>query len=149
MSTKDSIATVLALVSNLDAEQGEATVPVPPNCASVRAQEAWYATLAQVDLETAAEWRLLESIVEVITQHDLVRERWLADGCPVTSLGSMQQEVEAPALSTMRALRTQEAALWKQLALPTDNAPGTKRRPGRPTRAESAAKGKNSQWGTR
>lgn len=143
MTNADSVAAVLALVSTQGEEAAAPDLPVPPNGASVRAQQAWYEVLGQVDLETAAEWRLLESIVETITQYDLVRDRWVADGSPTISLGSMQQEVEAPALGTMQKLRTQEAALWKALALPTDNAQ-PKRRPGRPTRANSQP---GAKWG--
>lgn len=141
--TAESVAAVLALVNHQYTEGTKADVPVPPNGASVRAQEAWYQTLAEIELETTAEWRLLEAIVEVITQHDLVRDRWIAEGSPVTSLGSMQQEVEAPALGTMQKLRTQEAALWRQLALPSSTSPSA-RRPGRPTRSSGGG-----QWGAR
>ena len=142
--TDDNIAAVLALVGSQEPQVSEADLPVPPNGASVRAQEAWYQALAQVDLETAGEWRLLESIADVITQYDLVHDRWAAEGCPVTSTGSMGQEVESPALGTMQKLRTQEAALWKALALPTE-ANESKRRPGRPTRSNSNP---NSRWGS-
>lgn len=146
MTETDAVAAVLALVGHQAVEAVEPDVPVPPNGASLRAQEAWYQVLAQVDLETAGEWRLLESIVEIITQYDLVRERWVAEGCPVTSTGSMGQDVESPALGTMQKLRAQEAALWKALALPTEDSPQRRRRPGRPTRSTSSP---NSKWGTR
>jgi hypothetical protein len=142
--THSNVAAVLALVSQ-EPDVVEADMPVPPNGASIRAQEAWYQVLAQVHLETAAEWRLLESIVETITQYDLVRERWVREGCPVTSTGSMGQDVEAPALGTMQKLRTQEAALWKALALPTEHGQ-ERRRPGRPTRLDSKP---GAKWGTR
>lgn len=139
------VAAVLALVNSEDSNTLEPDLPVPPNGASPRAQEVWYQTLGQVDLETPAEWRLLESIVETITQHDLVHQRWVADGCPVTSTGSMGQDVEAPALGTMQKLRTQEVALWKALALPTEDHQ-ERRRPGRPTRSNSNP---TAKWGTR
>jgi hypothetical protein len=142
-NTNDGIAAVLALVQGGASETVEPDLPVPPNGASLRAQEAWYSVLGQVDFETPAEWRLLESIVEVITQYDLVRERWVAEGSPVVSTGSMGQDVEAPALGTMQKLRTQEAALWKALALPTSDST-EKRRPGRPTRLSGGG-----AWGIR
>lgn len=144
MSTdNDAVAAVLALVQHQDSEVIEPELPPPPNGASVRAQEVWYSTLAQVDLETPGEWRLLESIIEVITQYDLVRAQWIATGMKTEATGSMGQPTESPALGTLRALRTQEAALWKQLALPKEDAQ-EKRRPGRPSRAAGGG-----AWGTR
>jgi hypothetical protein len=141
VTNPEDIAAVLALVSS-QPHVVPPDLPVPPNGASVRAQQAWYQVLGHVDLETVAEWRLLESIMEVITQYDAVKAEWEGSGGEITSTGSMGQDVEHPALGTMQKLRSQEAALWKQLALPS-SASEAKRRPGRPSRSQAGGR-----WGT-
>lgn len=142
MTTAD-IAAVLALVDHQQTAAAATETPVPPVGASPRATAVWYDTLAQVELETVAEWRLLEAIIEVVTQYDRVKGDWEASGAEITAKGSMGQDVEHPALGTLAKLRTQEAALWKQLDLPSSSGRGAARRPGRPTRSEGGG-----SWGT-
>lgn len=140
------LARMVAAATGEADEVVEAEVPPPPTGTSARAQAVWHATLTEHGPFSIDRMQILEAIADTITQYDRVKADWEAAGSPITSKGSMQQDVEAPALVTMAKLRTQEAALWKQVGLNTDGTP--RRRPGRPTRAESAAMGNTSKWGT-
>lgn len=125
----------------------DAELPVPPSGASPGAQSVWYGVLREFGDLGIARMRLLEQIVEVRSHYDRISAEWEASGAPMTSTGSMGQDVVSPYIAEMRALRQQEAGLWKQLDLSPER--GGRRRPGRPTRAESHERGRSAKWGGR
>lgn len=125
-----------------EVEVKESDLPVPPNGVSSRGQMLWYAVLKEHGDLGIARMQLLEAIVENITHYDRIKDEWIADGSPTTATGSMGQPVEDNRIGSMKTLRSQEAALWKQIDLANG---GVKRRPGRPTRND----GGGGKWGIR
>lgn len=138
------IAAVLALVSGQNAEEMEADLPVPPIGSSEAAQALWYGLLDAYEFNLG-EMAILEQVVNTKSYLDEVEADWRRDGSPMTASGSMGQPVTDPRVQEMRQLRSQYAALIKQLNLPADGGQ-EKRRPGRPTRMDSMS---GARWGSR
>lgn len=137
----DDIAAVLALVQQ-QPEVVEADLPMPPPECSEAVSALWYALLGAYELNIG-EMAVLEQLVTARTQLDEIEADWRRDGSPKTAEGSMGQPVTDPRIQEMRQLRTQYAALIKALNLPADGG-NEKRRPGRPTRANSQP---DARWG--
>lgn len=139
----DNIAAVLALVDAQEAVDAvEAEVPMPPTGSSDGAQALWYALLGAYEFNIG-EMALLEQVVTTKTHIDEIESDWRRDGSPTTSEGSMGQLVADPRIQELRQLRNQYASLIKGLNLPADGG-NEKRRPGRPTRINSAP---DARWG--
>lgn len=140
----DTIANVLALVNQTEVQEtAEAEVPMPPNGSSDGAQALWYALLQAYEFNLG-EMAILEQVINTKSHMDEVEGDWRRDGSPMTAEGSMGQPVTDPRISEMRQLRSQYAALIKALNLPTDGG-DERRRPGRPTRANSKP---GARWGS-
>jgi hypothetical protein len=141
--TDNNVAAVLALVQGQGVEEVEAELPAPPANSSVKGSALWYALLGAYEFNLG-EKAILEQLVTVQTHLDEVEADWRHDGSPTMAEGSMGQPVADPRIQEMRQLRSQYAALIKQLNLPTDGGE-ERRRPGRPTRSEGGGKW-GAQW---
>lgn len=122
-----------------EVEIAESDLPVPPVGTSPRGTAFWYAALREYGPLNLTRMVILEQIVTAQSHLDEVETSWRADGSPTQAVGSMGQMVSDPRVQEMRQIRSQLAALLKQIDL--DSGTG-KRRPGRPTRAQ-----RGGEWG--
>ncbi|MDR7310088.1 hypothetical protein J2S40_001146 [Nocardioides luteus] len=136
-------AQAAGLVQVVEENAVEPSSPPPPIGSSPAATAYWYAVLEEQEL-TLSEMAILEQIAETRTMLDLIQSAWVKDGQPTTSKGSMGQEIIEPRIQEIRQIRSQLAALIKQLGAATDTDGNPRRRPGRPSRTESGGR-----WGTR
>jgi hypothetical protein len=117
-------------------------LPEPPVGSSPAATALWFALLKGYTF-SLGEMAVLEEVVRTKSLMDEVEADWRRDGSPKQAKGSTGQPVVDPRIAELRVLRSQYAALIRDLKLPSENGEQT-RRPGRPTRAASPG---TARWG--
>jgi hypothetical protein len=85
----------------------------------------------------------LEDICLTSDMIEALNEAWVADGKPMTTKGSMGQQVIHPMVGEIRTQRMARNALWRQLKLPEVDAPAAG---AEPNQHRSAA---DSRWSQR
>lgn len=115
--------------------------PKPPAGLSETGSTLWSAIVKDYDLR-ADELALLEDACALSDMVTALESAWIEDGRPLTTKGSMGQQVTHPMISEIRTHRMARNTLLKQLRLPdASDSPEA-----RSTQARAAA---NARWATR
>lgn len=77
----------------------------------------WKSVTDTYDLR-ADELSTLEDVCELSDMIAAMSQAWVEDGKPLTTKGSMGQQVTHPMISEIRTHRMARNALWRQLKLP-------------------------------
>jgi DNA polymerase III psi subunit len=86
--------------------------------------EVWVSIVAEYDLRPD-ELRTLEDACAATDMIAALSKAWEDDGRPLTTKGSMGQQVIHPLIGEIRTQRAARNALWRQLKLPDlDESPG-------------------------
>lgn len=108
----------------------------PPRALKTGGRKYWREIVGKYELR-ADEFHTLESACRAIDMIDLLTKRWIDQGCPTESTGSMGQAVEHPLLGSMDKFSKSFEVFKKSLNLPDE--PGAER----PNQHRDAA---NSRW---
>ena len=84
--------------------------------------EVWKSITSKYELR-ADELATLEDACSITDMIAALTEAWAEDGKPMTTKGSMGQQVIHPLIGEIRTQRLARNALWRQLKLPDDAAP--------------------------
>lgn len=113
------------------------TDPKPPNTLADAGKALWRDIVGKYDLRRD-ELRTLEDACAATDMIAALTEVWESEGRPVTTKGSMGQQVIHPLIGEIRTQRAARNALWRQLKLPDDPSGAN----GQPNQHRSAAQSK-------
>jgi hypothetical protein len=91
--------------------------PAAPAGLGVRGRRLWRAVVGGYELRPD-ELMTLEDVAHLSDMIVRLSEAWLSLGCPLTTKGSMGQQVTHPLISEIRAHRMSRNTLLRQLGLP-------------------------------
>ena len=93
------------------------TKPEPPATLAAAGAGVWRDIVAAYDLR-ADELVTLEDVCAASDMIAALSQAWVDDGKPLTTKGSMGQQVIHPLIGEIRTQRAARNALWRQLKLP-------------------------------
>ena len=117
--------------------------PQPPITLDATGKSLWGDITSVYDLR-ADELATLEDACALSDMISALEKAWIEDGKPLTTKGSMGQQVTHPLISEIRTHRMARVSLLKSLKLPDENGAGDTG--DRSTQARAAA---NARWANR
>lgn len=115
--------------------------PKPPETLAAAGREVWTRIVAKYDLRPD-ELLTLEDACATTDMIEALSDSWSDLGRPLTTRGSMGQEVIHPLIGEIRTQRAARNALWRQLKLPEDGT-STGATNANPARAAAATRWKH------
>lgn len=94
----------------------------PPETLGAVGSRVWRSIVGKYDLRPD-ELLTLEDVCALSDMTEALSDAWAGQGKPMTTKGSMGQQVTHPLISEIRTHRAARNALWRQLKLPDDEAP--------------------------